>query len=103
AVQCRRIVSIPEIIQQFLVRNFLRIEFDLRDLGVAGAAGAHVVVTWVFRVPAGEAARDVHDSRHLLEFGFHAPETAAAERGKFSWTRGPRSLIAIHSSLIGIR
>ena len=87
AVQRGGIVGVPEIAQQFLVGNFLRVKLDLDDLGVAGVAAANLMVGRIFGVPAGVAAGDGEDAGQPLKDRFRTPEAAATHRGKFRVVR----------------
>ena len=62
-----------------LVADDGRVEDDADGLGVAGAAGAHLVVRRVLREPAGVADGRGVDALGLPELALGAPEAAQAE------------------------
>lgn len=72
-------MRVPEIFQDLLVGYLLGIEFNSRDLGMAGHAGADILVAGVLRMAAGKTARDRLHAGYALEFRLHAPKTAATE------------------------
>ena len=44
AIQCRRVMALPEHIEQFVVGNLRRVERHLHDFGVSAATAANVFV-----------------------------------------------------------
>ena len=75
----RRVVVLPERLEELLVGDPRRVERDLDDLGVAGPAGADLLVGRVRRVAAGVADGRGHDAGELPEVLLVAPEAAEAE------------------------
>ena len=62
AVQCGRVVCLPEHVEQFFIRNFRRVKLDLCDFGVACIAGSNLHVGRVWCLAAREAAGDGDDA-----------------------------------------
>src|SRR5829696_2910775 len=57
----RRVVGLPEHLEQRVVGNLARIEDDLHRLGMAGQSGAYLLIGWIGRHPADAAdCRDPH-------------------------------------------
>src|SRR4029077_9263134 len=79
-----RIVNREEHVQQLVERHDGGIECDLHDLGMAGGAGAHVLVRRVGHVAPRVAGLDLLDALQLLERRFEAPEAAAGEGCDFA-------------------
>ena len=75
----------PENFQELFVRDFVRIKFNLDDLGVAGDASADLFVSRILLCAAGVAAGHGLHAVQSFEDGFQAPETAAAEGGQLSF------------------
>src|SRR6476646_770470 len=63
----RRVVVLPEELEQLLVARLLGVEDDQDGLGVAGGAGADLLVGGVRRLAAGVADRRRVDARGLPE------------------------------------
>src|SRR5262249_22068656 len=78
-VERRRVVALPEDLEQVVVGDFRGVVFDLDDLGVPGQPGADHVVGRVRGVAPGVARDDVLDAGDAFEDRFEAPEAAAAE------------------------
>ena len=76
-----RIVEAEEEVEDVAVRDLRRIEDDLDGLGVAGAAGFHVLVARVRECAAGVTDGGVDHAGQLANQLLHAPEAAARERG----------------------
>jgi hypothetical protein len=71
---------------------------ELDDFGVAGVAGANLVVSGINRRAAGETGDDRFDAGDALENGLGAPEAAAAEGGDLEFGRGiGRARLSIHN------
>ena len=64
------------------------IEFELDHFGVAGLAGADLLVAGIGDRAAGKAGNDRFDAGDALENGLGAPKTAAAEGCGFEFRRG---------------
>src|SRR6478735_133020 len=78
----RRVVALPERLQQLLVRDLVRIEHDQHHLGVTGAARAGLFIGRVRRVAAGIAdSGGVNAVAELPELAFGTPEAAEPEHG----------------------
>src|SRR5260370_37578582 len=78
AIQCGRVMRVPEIFQQLLVSDNRGVVLDLDHLGVAGIAGADRFVSRVFLGAAGVTAGNGFYSRQLLEGSLHPQETPPA-------------------------
>src|SRR5882672_1533224 len=74
-----RINRVPEVLQQALVRDALRIELDLYRLSVASKAGGNVVIGRIDRFAAGIARGRGDHAVDLVEVRLDAPETSAGE------------------------
>ena len=74
-----RVVVLPEGLEQLLVRDLRRVVGDQHDLGVAGPAGADLLVGRVRGVAAGIADGRRHDAGELPEVLLVAPEAAETE------------------------
>src|SRR5207244_9798560 len=75
-----------------------RVEGHLRDLGVAGGVGAHLLVGRIRRHAAAVADADVHHAMHPAEHVLHAPETARSERRLLVAHRTSRVVVPPHST-----
>src|SRR5438105_15561208 len=74
--------------QQLVERDDAGVERDLHDLGMTGAAGAHVLVRRVGHVAPRVAGPYLLDALQLLKRGFEAPEAPAGEGRDFAlWHR----------------
>ena len=51
----RRVVGIPEYLEQLLERDLRRLIDDANNLHVIGATGTDLVISWVTCVPADES------------------------------------------------
>src|SRR5260221_705023 len=49
AVQGRRVMVLPEDVEELLIARSGRIALDLDDLGMAGFVAAQVTISWVYR------------------------------------------------------
>src|SRR5690606_9254067 len=74
-----RVVNLPEQLEQFLVGNFLWVEYHQHGFRMAGQAGTDFFVGRVGRNSAGIAHGRRPDARLLPETSFRAPETALGE------------------------
>ena len=81
AIERRGIMRIPEHVQQLLVRDFLWIELDLDDLGVAGFVSTDLFVRGLRLFPASVTARHRLDAVQPFKHRLQTPETAAAKGG----------------------
>src|SRR6266849_5203105 len=79
-VQLRRVVSLPESIEQLFVTHFCRIERYLDHFRVSGSIGANIFVGRIRGFPAAVANRSVDHSRNSLERRLHAPEASCSKR-----------------------
>src|SRR5207245_8326935 len=87
-VQRGRVVNREERVQELVERHDGGIEGDLHDLGMAGGAGAHVLVRRVGHVAPRVARLHLLDALQLLKRGFEAPEAPAGEGRDFAlWHR----------------
>src|SRR5690606_20130899 len=75
----RRVVRLPEHLQEVPVADALRVIDDEHGLGVAGAAGADLAVARIRGVAARITGRRDPDAVELPELPFDAPETAHRE------------------------
>jgi hypothetical protein len=78
----RRVVALPEHLQQVLIANHPRVEDHPHDLVVSGHAGADLAVGRVRGVPGRVAGRGRADPLDLPELALRAPEAAQAEHGR---------------------
>jgi hypothetical protein len=83
AVALRGIVVLPEGVQQLLVRNVLRIEFNFDRFGMARAAGADLFIARVGRLAAGIADRGGVHAFDLPKGRLDSPKATGGERGFF--------------------
>src|SRR5205814_7704847 len=79
-----RIVEAEEKLQDLIVADLFRIEFDLNRLRVACAAGLHIFISRIGERAAGVADGRVGHAVELPEQFLHAPEASAGERGFLS-------------------
>ena len=70
---------VPENFEQVVVADYLGIERDLDNFGVASAIGADIFVSWVVQLTAGVTDLRGFDARQAPKSGFHAPKTACAK------------------------
>jgi hypothetical protein len=76
----RGVVALPEGLEQRLVADLRRVEYDQHHLVVAGAARAYLLVGRVWRDARGIAHRRHPDPlAHLPELALGTPEAAQAE------------------------
>jgi hypothetical protein len=88
----------PKDFQQFLVGDDRRIKCELNDFGMAGVAGANLLVTGIGRLSTGETGNDRLDAGDALENGLGAPEAAAPEGGDLDFGQGiRRGRLSIHN------
>ena len=80
AIERRRVVDHEEDIEDLAEGDDGGVERHLDDLGVAGRAGADLLVGGVRPDAAGVAGLDLLDAAQPLEDGLDAPETAARQR-----------------------
>lgn len=69
-------------VQQVRVGDHSRVEGDADALGMAGQAGADLLIGRRGTMSAGIAGDDGADAAHLLEDGFKTPETSTGENGR---------------------
>src|SRR5206468_913521 len=81
AVPGRRIVVLPEDLEQGLVGNLLGIEGHLHRFGVPGPARANLLVGRLAHRPARVADGGLDNAGGLAEGFLDAPETTGAEGG----------------------
>src|SRR2546425_11078070 len=79
AVHLRRVMSLPENVEQLFVTHFCRIERHLHHFGMPGFVCANVFVGWIRRLPAAVPYGRINHSRHALKRGLHTPETSRSE------------------------
>lgn len=87
-IQSGGIMRVPEKIDDFLVADLGRFEFDLHDLGVAGGFAAHFFICRIFLGSAGVAADALEHAWNEFVLGFNAPEAAASDGGEFRFRGG---------------
>src|SRR6266849_415543 len=88
AVQRRRVVHVPERVQQLRVRDLRRVVSDLDGLGVAGPSRADLLVGHVVDVAALVARDGLDHARDLVEEVLDTPETSA-RKSCFFHARAP--------------
>src|SRR5437016_415978 len=93
AIDRGRVVKGEEQLQDLAIGNHGRVEGDLDHLDMPGVAGAHFLIRGAGNHTAGVARYDLVHAAELLEDGFDAPETTAAEGGEFSARGGSRGLL----------
>src|SRR6266568_2550407 len=81
-VAARRIVRLPEELQQLGVADLARVELDEDRLRLPRSVGADVLVARILRVATRVADRRGDDASHLPEALLHAPEAALREDGE---------------------
>src|SRR5437773_2028776 len=79
AVECRRVVHVPEGVEQLRVRDPGRVVRDLDGFGVPGAARANLLVGHVVDVAALITRDGIDHARDLVEEVLDAPETSAGK------------------------
>src|SRR5450759_3334470 len=79
AVECRRVVILPEHVEKLVVAHFGRIVFHLHHLGVSRSSGAHISVCRVSQCAAEVADQYVPDPRIVSERDLDSPETARSK------------------------
>src|SRR5216683_6610662 len=79
AVYLRRVVSLPENVEQLFVTHFWRIERHLHHFGMPCFIRAYVFVSRIRHLPAAVAYCGANHSRHALKRRLHAPETPRSE------------------------
>src|ERR1700694_830964 len=77
AVEGRRIVHVPESVQELVIRDFGGIVGDLDRLRVTRSAGADLLVSRVVARATGVAGHRVDHARHLVEKVLNTPEASA--------------------------
>src|SRR5207245_4975266 len=80
-IQRRRIVKPKEVIEDLIVADLRRIEFDLQRFGMAGASGLHVFVSRLRQCAAGVAHRGVDHTGKLANQLLDTPEASARQSG----------------------
>lgn len=78
AVLCGGVCALEKDVQELLVGPLRGVVMHLYRLGVAGAAGAHLAVGWVWHVALGVAHRGVLDAGNPLVCKLEAPEAPLA-------------------------
>src|ERR1700674_5089374 len=79
AVQGRRVVHVPEGIQQLVVRDLCRVVSDLDRLSVTGPARADLLVGRVVPVAARITRNGIDDAGDLVEEVLDPPKASARE------------------------
>ena len=82
-VQCGRVVDGEENLQDFPIRNLVRIESQLDRLGVTRGVGADSLVGRIDGGTAGVAGSHILNPIHFFEDGLQTPEAAAGKGGDF--------------------
>ena len=81
-------IKLPPInLQQFRIRDDIRIIADLHRLQMTGSAGADLLVGGIFFHTAGVPGNHFLHTVHLLKTRFHTPETARGKSGLFQTGR----------------
>src|SRR6266446_1108443 len=80
AVHLRRVVRLPENVEQLLVTHFRRIECYLHHFRMPRFIRANVFVGWIRRLPAAVTDRCINHSWHALKRRLHAPEASRSKR-----------------------
>ena len=70
-------------LEDLTVGDHFRVERDLDDLRMTGAAAAHLLVGRIGHVSAGIPRNDALDAAQLVVDGLQAPEASASQRGGF--------------------
>src|ERR1043166_6080835 len=83
-IHLRRIMHVPERIDQSCVAHLLRIKFNLHHFRVACLIRANIFVRWIFGMAIAVAHDSVDHSRNHPELHFHSPETPSGKRSEFS-------------------
>src|SRR3954469_3144563 len=83
-VERGRVVHRPKCVEKFVITHTRRIECHLYHLGMAGRAGANVVIGRIFELASQVAGNCVEHSRDLAESLLHTPEAARAKCSFFS-------------------
>ena len=79
AVQGGRVVGMEEDLQDFLQADFVSIERQAHDLGMACVALADLLVSGIDGVAIGVATFHVGNAAHTVKHRLGAPEAAAAQ------------------------
>ena len=86
-VHLRRIVQVPEHVDQRFVGNSLRIEADLHDFGMFRRAPANLLVRRLCHGATHVAYSGPRHARQARQNLLDAPEAAGAEAGKLCGDR----------------
>src|SRR5258707_4140693 len=79
AVHLRRVMSLPENVEQLFVTHFCGIERHLHHFRMPGFVRANVFVGRIRRLSPTVSYRCINYSRHALKRGLYAPETPRSE------------------------
>src|SRR5690606_15176246 len=79
AVERRRVMGVPEYLEQFIVSDHGRIVGDLNNFRVACRAGAYLLIGRVFYRTAGITRLHFQDTLYVEEDGFCTPEASGPE------------------------
>src|SRR6267143_495216 len=79
AVHLRRVMSLPENVEQLFITHFCGIEGHLHHVRMPGFVSANVFVGRIRRLPAAIPYGGINHSRHALKRSLHAPETPCSE------------------------
>src|SRR5882762_8945758 len=89
AVHLRRVVHLPESIEQLLIGQCRWIESDLHDFGMPGFIGADVFIGRVFCVAAAVPDDCVNNSRNAAECCFDPPKASCSKGCGFGHGTAP--------------
>ena len=100
----RRVMSLPEDLEQLLVRDHLRVEHDEHDFGVAGHPAANFLVSSVGSIASSVADGGRVDALQLPKNLLGSPETSQREhRHLHSFGKGRLQRMPIYEMGLGNR
>src|SRR6266851_8712743 len=96
AVQLRRVMSLPEDVEQLFVTHFCRIERHLHHFRMPRFVRANIFVGRIRGLSAAVPCCRIYHSRHALKRSLHAPEAACSERRNLRHGYHPRFKLLSH-------
>ena len=78
-VQGRRIMYLPECMQQILVRYYIWVKFDLHRFRMPGFSGTDIPVGWILVVAPGVSDLCLYYALDSPEGRFNAPEASGSK------------------------
>src|SRR5712664_1411387 len=96
AVQLRRVMSLPENVEQLFITHFCRIERYLHHFRMSGFVRANIFVGWIRRLSAAVPYCRINHTRHALKRSLYAPETPCPERRYLRHGYHPRFKLSSH-------